>query len=140
MRERNSEARQCQTDRIRVRASPNLTPKLSGGQNWESDPFAKFDRLEAEIKSLLCGQIMCRLAVDGEHGVFCVPIIWLIVTPLLEPAFDTTLTTGRTVYDSIYLLLAVALGCNLVTADLKLCNALRASMFAADVSWVADAI
>jgi predicted nucleic acid-binding protein len=60
------------------------------------------------------------------------------VTPLLEPAFDIALTTGRTVYDSIYLALAVALGCKLVTADHKLCNALRASAFAADVIWVAD--
>jgi hypothetical protein len=48
---------------------------------------------------------------------------WIIevhpVTPLVEPAFDIALATGRTVCDSIYLALAVALGCRLVTADLK---------------------
>jgi predicted nucleic acid-binding protein len=62
------------------------------------------------------------------------------VMPLVEPAFDIAVGTGRTVYDSIYLALAVALGCKLVTADQKLYNALRASVFAADVTWVADPI
>ena len=62
------------------------------------------------------------------------------VTPLLEPAFDIALATGRTVYDSIYLALATALGCKFVTADQKLHNALRNGPFAADVLWVADPI
>jgi predicted nucleic acid-binding protein len=62
------------------------------------------------------------------------------VTPLLEPAFDIALATGRTVYDSIYMALAVALNCKLMTADQKLYSALRAGPFADDVIWVADPI
>jgi predicted nucleic acid-binding protein len=62
------------------------------------------------------------------------------VTLLLGPAFDIALATGRTVYDSVYLALAVALGCKLVTADKKLYNALSAGPFAGDVLWVADLI
>jgi predicted nucleic acid-binding protein len=42
------------------------------------------------------------------------------LTPLLEPAYDIALSSGRTVYDSVYLALAVAVGCKLVTADQKL--------------------
>jgi predicted nucleic acid-binding protein len=80
---------------------------------------------------------------DGRsilRGLMVTPLEVHAVAPLLEPAFDIALATGRTVYDSTYLALAVALGCKLVTADRKLYNALRASAFAADVTWVADPI
>ena len=61
-------------------------------------------------------------------------------TPLLEPAFDLAVAPGRTVYDSIYLTLATALGCRLVTADQKLYNVLQGGPFASDVLWVANSI
>ena len=80
---------------------------------------------------------------DGRsilRGLMVTPLDVHAVTPLVEPAFDIALTTGRTVYDSIYVALAVALGCKFVTADQKLYNALQASAFAADVAWVADPI
>ncbi len=80
---------------------------------------------------------------DGRsilRGLMVTPLEVHAVIPLVESAFDIALDTGRTVYDSIYLALAVALGCKLVTADQKLYNALRASVFAADVTWVADPI
>jgi predicted nucleic acid-binding protein len=60
------------------------------------------------------------------------------VTRLIEPAFDIALATGRTVYDSIYLALATALSCQLVTADKRLFNALHSGPFGKDVLWVAD--
>jgi predicted nucleic acid-binding protein len=62
------------------------------------------------------------------------------VNPLLEPAFDIALATGRTVYDSIYLALATALDFKLVTADQKLYNAIQNSSFASSIHWVADPI
>ena len=60
------------------------------------------------------------------------------ISSLLEPAFEIALATGRSVYDSIYLALATALGCQLVTADSKLFNALQSGPFAKDVLWVGD--
>jgi predicted nucleic acid-binding protein len=59
-------------------------------------------------------------------------------TPLLESAFDIAVTAGRTVYDSLYVALAAALGCKLVTADQKLHRALQKGTFAAHVLWVVD--
>jgi predicted nucleic acid-binding protein len=61
-------------------------------------------------------------------------------TPLLESAFDIAVALGRTVYDSLYLALATALGCKLVTADQKFYNAVQVTPFASDVHWVADPI
>ena len=60
------------------------------------------------------------------------------VRPLLEPAYEIALATGRTLYDSVYLALSTALGCKLVTADRRLFNALQASPFFDDVIWVED--
>jgi predicted nucleic acid-binding protein len=82
-------------------------------------------------------------AADGRsivRGLMVMALEVHAVTPLIEPAFDIPLATGRTVYDSIYLALATVLGCKLVTADQKLYNALRNGPFAADVHWVADPI
>jgi predicted nucleic acid-binding protein len=81
---------------------------------------------EADGRSILRGLMTTALEVHP-------------VTPLVEPAFDIALATGRTVYDSIYLALAVALRCKLMTADEKLYNALQASPFVDDVLWIASA-
>jgi predicted nucleic acid-binding protein len=69
-----------------------------------------------------------------------VPLITHAVVPLLEPAYEIAVVTGRTVYDGVYLALASALGCRLVTADRKLYNALQGGPFAGDMIWVADPI
>jgi predicted nucleic acid-binding protein len=82
-------------------------------------------------------------AADGREilrDLLVTPLEIHTVTPLLEPAFDIAVATGRTVYDSIYLALAVSLDCKLVTADQKLYNALQVGPFADDVVWVADQV
>ena len=55
---------------------------------------------------------------------------------LLEAALEIALATGRTVYDSVYLALAVALECRLVTADERLVNALAGGPLASHTVWV----
>ena len=55
---------------------------------------------------------------------------------LLEGALEIALGTGRSVYDGIYVALAVALECSLVTADERLVNALAGGPLASHVVWV----
>ena len=57
---------------------------------------------------------------------------------VLEAALEIALNTGRTVYDTVYLALAVALECRLITADERLVNALAGSPFAASVAWLGE--
>ena len=52
---------------------------------------------------------------------------------LLDSAFDKALTYGRTVYDSLYVALALKSNAQLVTADEKLANALGANF---PVKWL----
>jgi hypothetical protein len=55
---------------------------------------------------------------------------------VLEGALEIALETGRSVYDSVYVALAVALECPLVTADERLVNALAGGPLASHVLWV----
>jgi predicted nucleic acid-binding protein len=56
--------------------------------------------------------------------------------PLLTVAFDLADRTQRTVYDCLYLALAVQLGGRMATADLRLCNALAGTPWAAFICWI----
>lgn len=82
-------------------------------------------------------------ADDGRailRDVLVTPLEAYPTIPLLGPAFEIAAATGRTVYDSVYLALAVALGCRLVTADRRLYNALRGGPFAGEAHRVADPV
>ena len=61
-------------------------------------------------------------------------------TVLVAPAFDIAAELGRTVYDSLYLALAVAEDCVLVTADAEFHAAVAASPMAGHVHWVEDVV
>lgn len=56
---------------------------------------------------------------------------------LLEAGLELALHTARTVYDSLYVALAILLDCPFVTADQRLFSALRASCPSAEVQHIA---
>jgi predicted nucleic acid-binding protein len=58
--------------------------------------------------------------------------------PLLAEAFDLADRTQRTVYDCLYLALAVRLNGRMVTADQRFFNALAATPWATYLCWVGD--
>jgi predicted nucleic acid-binding protein len=58
--------------------------------------------------------------------------------PLLALAFDLADRTQRTVYDCLYLALAVQLGGRMVTADQRLYNSLAGTPLGPHICWVAD--
>ena len=57
--------------------------------------------------------------------------------PLVRAAFEIGLTFERSIYDSLYVALAMREGCQLVTADRRLYNAL-ASPFSDTMLWIED--
>jgi len=67
-----------------------------------------------------------------------VPLVTHASFELLPPAFDIAVRTSRTVYDSLYISLAIALRSQLITADERLVNALSRSPFADKVRHVRD--
>ncbi|MBI4745743.1 MAG: type II toxin-antitoxin system VapC family toxin [Deltaproteobacteria bacterium] len=58
--------------------------------------------------------------------------------PLLPEAFNIAVKAQRTVYDSLYIALAISEGCRMVTADRKLYNSLHNGTLKNTVLWVED--
>jgi len=57
---------------------------------------------------------------------------------LLNSAFALALALDRTVYDSLYLALAIAQDCALVTADQRFHGSVRESPLASHIRWIED--
>jgi predicted nucleic acid-binding protein len=72
------------------------------------------------IRTGRCTRPTAEMALSAlrRHEIPTLPVL-----PLLDSALDKTLVYGRSVYDSIYLALALETGGKLVTADEKLVNA-----------------
>jgi predicted nucleic acid-binding protein len=95
-----------------------------------------------------CGNILWKKVQQGEltaqearlirEGLELQPLHISPCRLLFEPALEIALDTGRTVYDSCYLALAMLTESPLVTADQRLCNALRHTDYAPYLIWVAE--
>jgi predicted nucleic acid-binding protein len=72
------------------------------------------------------------------HLVVRAPLEVHASAPLLEAAFEIAMRTGRPVYDSMYLALAIQMDLRMVTADPKLYNALKDGPLSSHILWVAD--
>lgn len=57
---------------------------------------------------------------------------------LVTAALPLALHKGFTLFDGFYIALAVQSGCRLVTADRRLCDALRAGALAEHALWIGD--
>lgn len=67
-----------------------------------------------------------------------VPLELRATAELVTAALPLALHQGFTLFDGFYIALAVQNGCRLVTADRRLCDALRAGALAENVLWLGD--
>jgi predicted nucleic acid-binding protein len=89
-------------------------------------------------KKLRCAEIS-RADADLILGQLpALPLMRHLELPLLASAFDLADRTQRTVYDCLYLALAVQLGGRMVTADQRLYNSLAGTFWAGYICWVGD--
>ena len=99
--------------------------------------------LYAEAANVFWKRVMRREFSEEEaltalDGVAAVPMQSYALLPLLPSALQIAMETGRTVYDSFYVALAVQQECQLVTADQRLFNALQGGPYAGRIVWVDD--
>ena len=94
----------------------------------------------AEVANALWKKVGKKILSDEEARHLLtveLPVTEFAIPPLLPAAFDIALRHKRTVYDALYVALALRERCQLVTADKKLRNSM-ASAFPGTILWVED--
>lgn len=87
-------------------------------------------------KKARAGELTRRQAGQIIEALEKCPLTVFPSRVLLDSALEIALHTERSVYDSLYVALAVALECRLATADERLANALAGGPLARHVVWV----
>ncbi len=89
-------------------------------------------------KKIRLGDITRDEGREILKAIKIVPFDIVSSVPLLDPAFEIAVGLGRTMYDSVYVALAVLEGCPLVTADRALCRTIKTTPFARNVRWIEE--
>lgn len=101
------------------------------------------DFLLIEMDSII-GKWIRRDVISLEEGINLrdalrqYPIQYHHFMPFIDSAFAIANRTGQSIYDCLYIALAVLIDGNIVTADRKLYDALKNSPFKKHVVWVRD--
>ena len=105
------------------------------------------DYLLAEAASVILKRVRSRdaklkLNFDEARMVLAAsktaPIQFHESRMMIDPSFALAEQVGASLYDGLFLALALRLGGQLVTADAKLFKKIQASKYATSVRWVAD--
>lgn len=99
---------------------------------------------ELEIANILWKKLRRAEISRSDAGVILTQIRVLPLSrhaesPLLTAAFDLAERTQRTVYDCLYLALAMQTSGHMVTADQRLFNAVSTTPYAPFICWVGNA-
>jgi len=89
-------------------------------------------------KKLRRGDITKQLSDTMINDVQTILLEWHKNEPLFSKAFEIANETRRSLYDCLYLSLAVSLDAQMVTADLRLYNALKDGDYGSRLLWVED--
>jgi predicted nucleic acid-binding protein len=107
--------------------------------------FLSPDLIWAEVGKVLWKRVRRNQISREEAITICDDLLQMPVetTPsqtLLSDAFEIAVDTDRTVYDSLYLALAIRKGCKMVTSDDKLSRSLAGTKLAEFVCSLSDIV
>lgn len=89
-------------------------------------------------KKVRLGDINRNEGREILKAIKIVPLDVVSSATLLDPAFEIAVGLGRTMYDSVYVALAVLEDCEFVTADRTLWRVMRTTSFAGNVLWIEE--
>jgi predicted nucleic acid-binding protein len=101
--------------------APDLLPTEVANAIWKRHGRKEIDEIEARQLLTDCLRLPLKLAPSGD---------------LVEPALQLALRAKRTVYDCLYLALAMRTSSVLVTGDLRLVHALAGGPLEKHIAWI----
>jgi len=98
---------------------------------------------DLEVGNILCKKIRRKeLALNEAEEILGdlrqMPLLRHLDEPLTPLAFRLANTTRRSLYDSLYVALALTMRARFVTSDQKLCRALAKTAWETHLCWVED--
>ena len=103
--------------------------------------FSAPDLLLVEVGNTVWKKVLRGELTAAEASTIVTAILSIETVapaPLLPAALEIAIALKRSVYDSLYLALAVASNALLVTADRKFYSAIRTSALAPSIAWIED--
>jgi predicted nucleic acid-binding protein len=96
-----------------------------------------------EITNLLCKRIrrreITRNASDEiRKALTQLPVNYHDENQLIDSAYEIAITTGSSLYDCIYIALAILLDCQMVTSDKRLVDNITNTPFNKHILWIED--
>jgi predicted nucleic acid-binding protein len=96
-----------------------------------------------EVDNVVCKrirtrEITARIGRDIRVALRRIPVRLHPSEPLLEPAFELAVATEQSIYDCVFLALAVLLRARMVTADRRFFNSLRSGRYSDCICWIVD--
>ena len=110
---------------------------LGGADLLIAPQHFRIELISAVRKKVRTGDVPPNFVPELLAGITNAPVRELPTRPLLAPAMDIALRFNRSIYDSLYVALALQEGCQLVTADRRLHDALAPS-FPGTMLWIED--
>ena len=111
---------------------------LEPGRRLHAPDFMLLEVHSALCKRLRRGSMSLSDADDIRAALRRCEIRYVPFGDLLDRAYEIATSTGRSMYDCLYVALAVRLGVQVVTADHPLYDGLAATAYADHVLWVED--
>jgi predicted nucleic acid-binding protein len=115
--------------------------RLRGARHQRHAP----DLLLVEVDNVVCKRVRRKeiTAADGREvraSLRLIPIQIHPSVPLLDSAYELAVRTNCSIYDCLYVALAMLLGAPMVTADRRLYDALATGPFAKYLAWVEELV
>ncbi|PYN27220.1 MAG: PIN domain nuclease [Candidatus Rokuibacteriota bacterium] len=111
---------------------------LHGGHDLLVPDLVFVEVANALRKRVMRGETTVAMATEALQTLGSLPLQVHPSQPLLPLAVELAARFGRSVYDSLYLAVAMIRHCPLVTADRRLYDALAAGALRSHLLWVAD--
>lgn len=118
--------------------SQNALAVLDEGNRLHAPDFLLLEMDSIVCKLIRRGVLSHSEAAEIRDALRLYPIQHHPFVSFLDPAFEIAQRTGRSIYDCLYVALAILLGGSMVTADRSLYHALQAGDLAGHLTLIED--